>query len=100
MVTALYRIIGIEFGALFLQTLVHRLDATLVQGKRDDDDDDEGKEAFNLCQLLCESYHFQLVGPTLLLDYSLSFVECMDQQLPLDLLSRVVKSRWLGGEMR
>jgi nucleolar MIF4G domain-containing protein 1 len=59
-VAALYRVIGLDFGAYLVQTLVEKFDALY---------DEEGKDSVNLVVFLSELYNFGVVGAGLIFDF-------------------------------
>jgi nucleolar MIF4G domain-containing protein 1 len=81
-VAALYRIIGLDFGAYLVQTLVERFDA--LYGK-------EGKDALNLVVFLSELYNFGVVGAGLVFDLIRMFLERLDE-FDTEMLLKIVQS--------
>lgn len=78
LIGALHRVIGLEFGAHFLQTLVKKYDElyarTAASSTSADADDDAAKEAFNLLTLIAELYNAGVVGSQLVYDLVRGFI--------------------------
>jgi len=81
-VAALYRVIGLDFGACLVQTLIERFD--VVYGEN-------GKEASNLIVFLGELYNFGVVGCTLVYDLIRMFLEGMTE-VDTELLLKIIQS--------
>lgn len=81
-VAALYRLIGIDFGAYLVQTLVERFDEVYPSC---------GKEGANLIVFLSELYNFGMVGAGLIYDIIRMFLENMNE-FDTELLLKVVQS--------
>ncbi|WVQ76970.1 hypothetical protein IAR50_006649 [Cryptococcus sp. DSM 104548] len=89
LVGALHRIIGIEFGAHFTQTLVMKYIIASTSTSPDGDTEskestiqatiyetpDAGKESINLLTLIAELYNAQVVGSRLIYDLVRGFIE-------------------------
>lgn len=77
LIGALHRVIGLEFGAHFLQTVVkkyHELYARTAPTSTSADDDDTAKEAFNLLTLTAELFNAGVVGSQLVYDLVRGFI--------------------------
>ena len=81
-VAALYRVVGLDFGAYLVQTLVERFGA--LYGN-------EGKDALNLVVFLSELYNFGVVGATLVFDFIRMFLQRLGE-LDTEMLLKVVQS--------
>uniref|UniRef100_A0A060TAN4 ARAD1B08096p n=1 Tax=Blastobotrys adeninivorans TaxID=409370 RepID=A0A060TAN4_BLAAD len=81
LVTALYKTIGIEFGAHFVQTLIERFERNR----------EVKKEAINLLSLLSQVYGFQMVACKLMYDLIKTFLEDINE-LNTEFLLKVVDS--------
>ena len=81
-VAALYRVVGLDFGAHLVQTLVERFDALYGNGRKD---------AVNLVLFLSELYTFGVVGPALLFDFVRMFLQRLDE-VDTEMLLKVVQS--------
>jgi nucleolar MIF4G domain-containing protein 1 len=81
-VTALYRLIGIDFGAFLVQTLIEQFDKVF---------ENEGKDSINLVVFLTELYNFGVVGATLVYDLIRMFLENLNE-LDTELLLKIVQS--------
>jgi nucleolar MIF4G domain-containing protein 1 len=82
-VAALYRLIGTDFGAHLIQTLVERFDEVRK---------DSGKESTNLVTFLSELYNFGVVGAGLIYDLIRIFLEELNET-DTELLLKVVQSK-------
>ena len=82
-VAALYRLIGTDFGAHLIQTLVERFDEVWK---------DSGKESTNLVTFLSELYNFGVVGAGLIYDLIRIFLEELNET-DTELLLKVVQSK-------
>lgn len=69
LVGALHRVVGLEFGAHFVQTLVKKYDVLAVE-----DGEDTYREAFNLLTLIAELYNAGAVGAGLIYDLVRKFI--------------------------
>ncbi|ANB11868.1 Sgd1p [Sugiyamaella lignohabitans] len=83
LVTALYRTMGVEFGAHFVQTLVEEFEKHYKQGG--------GKEASNLLSLLSEIYTFQLVSCKLMYDFVRLFLQDVNE-VNTEFLLKIVRN--------
>jgi nucleolar MIF4G domain-containing protein 1 len=82
-VAALYRLIGTDFGAHLIQTLVERFDEVRKHS---------GKESTNLVTFLSELYNFGVVGAGLIYDLIRTFLEELNEN-DTELLLKVVQSK-------
>ena len=81
-VAALYRLIGNDFGAYVLQTLIEQFDKVYQN---------EGKDAINLVVFLTELYNFGVVGADLVYDLIRMFLENLNE-FDTELLLKIVQS--------
>jgi nucleolar MIF4G domain-containing protein 1 len=81
-VAALYRLIGLDFGAYLVQTLVERFDKVYEM---------QGKDGINLLVFLSELYNFGVVGAGLIYDLIRIFLENMSE-FDTELLLKIVQS--------
>jgi nucleolar MIF4G domain-containing protein 1 len=81
-VAALYRLIGIDFGAYLVQTLIEQFDKVYKN---------QGKDCLNLVVFLSELYNFGVVGATLVYDLIRMFLENLDE-FDTELLLKIVQS--------
>ncbi|KIY02695.1 uncharacterized protein Z520_01160 [Fonsecaea multimorphosa CBS 102226] len=81
--TAVYKVIGVDFGAELLSQLVERLDQYRS-------DTATGKEALNLISLLCHLFTFHLISSAIIFDYIRSLLEKLSEN-NTELLLRVVR---------
>lgn len=81
-VAALYRLIGIDFAAYLVQTLVERFD-DMYRSK--------DKNGINLVVFLSELYSFGVVGPGLMYDLITMFLEDLDE-FSTEALLKIVQS--------
>jgi nucleolar MIF4G domain-containing protein 1 len=84
LVGALHRVVGLEFGAHFLQTLVkqyHDLSSSAAS-EATDGEDDTHREAFNLLTLIAELYNAGVIGAGLIYDLVRKFIGEGDEVMP------------------
>lgn len=81
-VAALYRLIGIDFGAHLVQTLVERFDLAYKN---------DGKDGLNIVIFLSELYNFGVIGAGLVYDLIKMFLETM-HELDTELLLKIIQS--------
>lgn len=77
LVGTLHRVVGLEFGAHFVQTLVKKYNeefARTAPTSTAADDDDAAKEAFNLLTLIAELFNAGVLGSQLLYDLVRGFI--------------------------
>lgn len=87
-IAAVYKVIGMDFGAELIQKIVHLLDA---QG--DERGKFKGKELLNLISLLSQLYNFHVIGHALMFDY----IRILLQEITEDnteLLLKIIKSKF------
>ncbi|KAE8374282.1 hypothetical protein BDV26DRAFT_296135 [Aspergillus bertholletiae] len=63
-IAAVYKVIGMDFGAELIQKIVETFDA-----RSDERGSFEGKESLNLISLLAQLYNFHVISSTLIFDY-------------------------------
>lgn len=85
-VAALYKVMGMDFGAELMQKIVEALDA---QG--DERGKYEGKELLNLMAFLSQLYNFHVIGHTLMFDYIRILLQDITED-NTELLLKVIKS--------
>lgn len=90
LVSALYRLQGVEFGAHFIQSLIEKFDLLYK-------DTSNGKEASNLISLLSSVYLFQLVSSKLLYDMIKKLIGELNES-NAELLLRLIRNS--GNQMR
>jgi len=81
-VAALYRLIGLDFGAYVIQTLIERFDIAHKM---------EQKECVNLVAFLSELYNFGVVGAGLVYDLVRMFMEDLNE-FGTELLLKMIQS--------
>ncbi|KAI9301318.1 hypothetical protein BJ944DRAFT_243383 [Cunninghamella echinulata] len=104
-VGSLYRLIGIEFAAYFVQTLVESFEKNYKQSQlsiaNHDDQSDEGptgaKETKNLLTLTIELYNFQVISCVLVYDLVRLLIGNLDEQ-SVELLLKIIRT--CGPQMR
>ncbi|CAO0803354.1 unnamed protein product [Mucor circinelloides] len=104
-VASLYRLIGIEFAAHLVQTLVEMFEKEYKKCKvsiqRGDDNGDEGpegsRESKNLLTLILELYNFQVLSCVIIYDLVRMLIEHLDEN-SVELLLRIVRTA--GPQMR
>jgi len=88
-IAAIYKVIGPDFGAQFLERLVEGFD----KAYKDEAQDEAGrKECTNLMSLLAQLYNLQVIGAELVFDYIRGFLDNLTE-LHTELLLRVVRSK-------
>lgn len=85
-IAALYKVIGMDFGAELVQKIVQSLDA---QG--DERGKFEGKEHLNLISLISQLYNFHVIGHALVFDYIRIFVQDITED-NTELLLKIIRS--------
>ena len=87
-IAAMYKTVGMDFGAELVQNIVQRLDAS-----GDDRGKFEGKQSVNLISLLSQLYNFQVVGSALVFDYIRIFLQDITEE-NTELLLKIIKSEY------
>lgn len=85
-IAAIYKIMGMDFGAQLVQKIVETFDQS--------DDANrtlEGKEALNLVSLISQLYSFQVVGSGLMFDYIRIFLSKINEH-NTELLLKIIRS--------
>ncbi|RHZ86752.1 hypothetical protein Glove_46g58 [Diversispora epigaea] len=91
LVTALYKIVGIDFCAYFTQTLIEDFERFHDQYLQTADLEEKGgKECINLIVLVSELYNFQVVSCVLIYDLIRLFIADFTE-LNVELLLKIVK---------
>ena len=88
-ITAVYKMIGPDFGAQVIQRIDEEFRLNLGVGK---DDERLGKKLTNLASLLSSLYTFQVVGSKLIYDYIKMFIENLSED-KVELLLKILRSR-------
>ncbi|CAO3592145.1 unnamed protein product [Absidia cylindrospora] len=104
-VGSLYRLVGIEFAAYFVQTLMETFEKnyktaqTAISSGQDHGEEGPAgaKEAKNLLTLTLELYNFQVISCILVYDLVRLLIENMDEQ-SVELLLKIVRTS--GAQMR
>ncbi|KAK7050892.1 suppressor of glycerol defect [Paramarasmius palmivorus] len=103
-VSSLYKIIGIEFAAYFVQNVVnsyeqhlansHSVEAARPAAESPDvaQQEDNGKEASNLVVLLSELYNFQVISCVLIYDVIRGLLDGDIGELNVELLLKIVRN--------
>ena len=89
-IAAMYKTIGVDFGAFLVQNMVERFDAD-----GDDRGSFQGKELVNLISLLSHLYNFHVVGSALVFDYIRLFLQEITEA-NTELLLKIIKSEYLS----
>ncbi|KAF8424137.1 hypothetical protein EV426DRAFT_707889 [Tirmania nivea] len=89
-IAALYKIIGVDFGAHVSQRIVEEFDKSYERYKSEDLQNG-GKECSNMVSLLSELYNFQVVGCTLMFDFVRMFLRDITE-LNTELLLKLVRN--------
>jgi nucleolar MIF4G domain-containing protein 1 len=85
-IAAIYKIIGMDFGADIIQKLVEAFDQS-----GDGQGAFEGKESINLMSLLSQLYNFHVIGNTLIFDYIRLFLSEISE-VNTEFLLKIIKS--------
>lgn len=86
--TALYRVMGMDFGAQLIQEMVERFDQYYARGLAAPAE--AAKQTSNLITLMAEMYNFQLIGCNLIFDY-IRFLLSDLTELNAELLLRIIR---------
>lgn len=90
-IAAIYKVIGMDFGAELIQNIVERFDGLYEETGAHSS---EGKTLNNLVSLLSHLYNFHVIGSTLVFDYIRLFLKEINET-NTELLLRVIKSKAL-----
>lgn len=90
-IAALYKVIGMDFGAIIIQKLVETFDKSA-----DERGPFVGKEHLNLMSLLSQLYNFHVIGSNLVFDYIRIFLEDITEA-NAELLLKIIRSELLSG---
>ncbi|KAF7717007.1 Uncharacterized protein PECH_003178 [Penicillium ucsense] len=85
-IAAVYKIMGMDFGAEIVQKVVESMDAG-----GDERGKWEGKEYINLVSLLCQLYNFHVIGHPLMFDYIRLFLEEINET-NTELLLKIIRN--------
>lgn len=85
-IAGLYKLIGMDFGAMVIQTLVEMFD-----NSADERGPFTGKEQLNLMSLLSQLYNFHVVGSNLVFDYIRLFLEEINET-NTEFLLKIIRS--------
>lgn len=97
LVVALFKTVGVEFGAHFVQTLVEKFDYQFQELMKDPSSSVTSKQASNLLSLISECYAFQLVSCKLMYDIVRMFQDDLSE-VKTEFLLKVVRTS--GPQMR
>ncbi|CRG91063.1 Suppressor of glycerol defect protein 1 [Talaromyces islandicus] len=85
-IAALYKVIGMDFGAIIIQKLVETFDKSA-----DERGPFVGKEHLNLMSLLSQLYNFHVIGSNLVFDYIRIFLEDITEA-NAELLLKIIRN--------
>lgn len=85
-IAGLYKLVGMDFGAMVIQTLVEMFD-----NSADERGPFTGKEQLNLVSLLSQLYNFHVVGSNLVFDYIRLFLEEINET-NTEFLLKIIRS--------
>jgi nucleolar MIF4G domain-containing protein 1 len=85
-IAGLYKLIGMDFGAIVIQTLVEMFD-----NSADERGPFAGKEQLNLVSLLSQLYNFHVIGSNLVFDYIRLFLEEINET-NTEFLLKIIRS--------
>lgn len=92
-IAALYKIIGLDFGAHVIQRIVGEFDKSYEENKSKEVQS-AGKECANMVSLLSELYNFQVVGCNLMFDFIRMFLMNITE-LNTELLLKLIRSKYM-----
>lgn len=85
LIGAVHRVVGLEFGAHFVQTLVKKYSEMASNLASDanvaDTEDDSARETFNLLTLIAELYNAGVIGANLIYDLVRGFIKSKDGEI-------------------
>lgn len=87
-IAAIYKVIGMDFGAEIVQRLVESFDKIAA-----DEQAKEGKQNLNLMSLLSQLYNFHVVGSNLVFDYIRLFLQEINET-NTELLLKIIRSTY------
>ncbi|TVY49227.1 Suppressor of glycerol defect protein [Lachnellula occidentalis] len=91
-IAAIYKIIGMDFGAQIVQRSVELFDGHYRRSAGPNVGTTyNSKETSNIIMLLCELYNFQVIGSNLIFDYIRMFLENLSE-LHAELLLKIVRT--------
>ncbi|PLB40958.1 MIF4G domain-containing protein [Aspergillus candidus] len=85
-IAAIYKIVGMDFGAELVQKVVETLDAG-----GDERGSFEGKESTNLISLLSQLYNFHVIGSALIFDYIRLYLQDITEE-NTELLLKIIRN--------
>ncbi|KAF7587713.1 suppressor of glycerol defect [Aspergillus hancockii] len=85
-IAAVYKVVGMDFGAELVQKIVETFDA-----RGDERNKFEGKEAVNLISLLSQLYNFHVISSTLIFDYIRVFLQDITEE-NTELLLKIIRN--------
>ncbi|KAI9369222.1 hypothetical protein BJX61DRAFT_536589 [Aspergillus egyptiacus] len=85
-IAAVYKVVGMDFGAEIVQKIVETFD-----NGGDERGKFEGKEMINLISLLSQLYNFHVVGSTLVFDYIRLFLQDINEE-NTELLLKIIRN--------
>ncbi|KAL5050513.1 hypothetical protein BDW71DRAFT_174081 [Aspergillus fruticulosus] len=85
-IAAVYKVMGMDFGAEIVQKVVETFDAG-----GDERGKFEGKEMINLISLLSQLYNFHVIGSTLVFDYIRLFLQDINED-NTELLLKIIRN--------
>lgn len=85
-IAAVYKVVGMDFGAELVQKIVETLDAG-----GDERGSFEGKESTNLISLLSQLYNFHVIGSALIFDYIRLYLQDITEE-NTELLLKIIRS--------
>jgi nucleolar MIF4G domain-containing protein 1 len=87
-IAGLYKVLGMDFGAIIIQTLVQIFDQSA-----DERGPFTGKEQLNLMSFLAQLYNFHVIGSNLVFDYIRLFLQEITET-NTELLLRIIRSKF------
>ncbi|PYI32311.1 hypothetical protein BP00DRAFT_494660 [Aspergillus indologenus CBS 114.80] len=85
-IAAVYKVMGMDFGAEIVQKIVETFDA-----RGDERGPFSGKEAINLISLLSQLYNFHVISSTLMFDYIRIFLQDITEE-NTELLLKIIRN--------
>ena len=99
-IAAVYKVMGMDFGAQLVQRVVEQFDAQCEgrQNCAEGESSNTNKEMANLIALLSHMYNLHVIGCALVFDYIRLFLKEINE-LNTELLLKVIKSRFIPSHL-
>jgi nucleolar MIF4G domain-containing protein 1 len=90
-IAAIYKVMGMDFGAQIVQRVVEQLDGAYEEHRRSSTSETASKEMGNLVTLISHLYNLHVIGCGLMFDYIRLFLTEINE-LNTELLLKIIKS--------